>query len=221
MDTTNDVEPVQLENHGTMTPNLQNGNLLVPLTKYSVPYILRGLLEEGEYEKVTTFFKASSDFLRQVCPLVASFDHFKGLFGYIKKKKIIPKFLMHGNMAFIRHLVTEIIDKKFEYYIKETFICGAIIFSLNQDMHKRAIDLLEALHGRCARRKERSSAVRRGDSFEFHVGRFLGRLAPEKEAHRSSASSLVAERNLAKNIRSSLKFFAKISVPSRPTPQAS
>ena len=48
------------------------------------------------------------EFLRQVCPVVKTLEHYNGLAGYLKSRKMGPDFFVHGDMEVVKEVIAGI-----------------------------------------------------------------------------------------------------------------
>ena len=64
----------------------------------------RELINKEQYEEIAELGEGMSDkeLLKCLCQVVTSLDHFKGLYGYLKQRKMVPGFLAHGEMVVVR-----------------------------------------------------------------------------------------------------------------------
>ena len=47
------------------------------------------------------------EFLKYLCRVVTTLDHFKGLYECLKQRKMVPAFLAHGGMVLVRKVIVE------------------------------------------------------------------------------------------------------------------
>ena len=61
------------------------------------------LINKKRYKEIAELGKEMSDeeLLKCLCQVVTSLDHFKGLYEYLKQRKMVPAFLAHGEMAWL------------------------------------------------------------------------------------------------------------------------
>ena len=49
----------------------------------------------------------TEELLKCLCQVVTTLDQFKGLYGYLKQRKMVPDFLAHGEMVLVREVIVE------------------------------------------------------------------------------------------------------------------
>ena len=170
-------------------------------TKRQGPEHFQELLEAEEYGAIIKIGESMKDdeFLKYICPVVTTLDQFKGLYEYMKQRKMVPKFLANGEMALVRKVIIETRLLETDWLGRCNNIYGAIAFSLNGDRHERVAGLFEAAHGRPIWKKSSTGLW----------GIFLKDTFPGRTACHSSAFLLFTERNSAKSISPFSKLFAK------------
>ena len=105
---------------GLFSPELCDGTLLILMPadpevglKFGVePDMLKKfgvLMNSGKYDEVIKLGDGmdKDEFLRYVCQVVTSLDQFKGLYGYLKQREMVPGFLAHGEMVLVRKVIVE------------------------------------------------------------------------------------------------------------------
>ena len=67
------------------------------------------LINKEQYKEIAELGKEMSDeeLLKCLCQVVTNLDHFKGLYGYLKQRKMVPGFLAHGEMVLVRKVIVE------------------------------------------------------------------------------------------------------------------
>ena len=67
------------------------------------------LINKRQYKEIAELGKEMSDeeLLKCLCQVVTSLDHFKGLYEYLKQRKMVPDFLAHGEMVVVRKVIVE------------------------------------------------------------------------------------------------------------------
>ena len=67
------------------------------------------LISKKQYKEIVELGKEMSDkeLLKCLCQVVTSLDHFKGLYEYLKQRKMVPGFLAHGEMVLVRKVIVE------------------------------------------------------------------------------------------------------------------
>ena len=108
VDTTNNVEPVQPKEHGIMVRDFSWRYPFIR-TKWQGPEHFQELLKAKKYRAIIKIGEGMKDdeFLKCLCPVVTTLDHFKGLYEYLKQRKMVPDFLAHGEMALVRKVIVE------------------------------------------------------------------------------------------------------------------
>ena len=49
----------------------------------------------------------NEELLKCLCQVVTSLDQFKGLYEYLKQRKMVPGFLAHGEMVVVKKVIVE------------------------------------------------------------------------------------------------------------------
>ena len=170
-DTSNSAPAVQLEDAGTVVPSVPE-KILVPGVEDAVLKKLEALINSKRYEEVIKLADDMNreEFLRCLCQVVTGLDHFKGLLGYLKQRKMVPAFLAHGEMAFVRKVIVETRLLKTNGLGECDGLYDAMTLSLEEDRHKRVVGLLEAAQGKPAGKH----------TFETFVSGFFDRYLLEK-----------------------------------------
>ena len=171
-------------------------------TKRQGPEHFQELLEAEKYGTIIKIGESmkGDEFLKYICPVVTTLDHFKGLYEYLKQRKMVPGFLAHGEMALVRKVIVETgllqTVKIFGYCDS---IYAAIALSLREDRHERVAGLFEAAQ----ERPRLEEQVRR------FVKDFFGKYPPKKTACHSNDSLTFTGKSSAKSILPFMKVFAK------------
>ena len=79
---------------------------------------------------------------------MTTLGQFKGLYEYLKQRKMVPDFLAHGRMVLVREVIveTDLLETK-QFGHCDSFY-DAIALSLKEDRHERVADLFEAAYER-------------------------------------------------------------------------
>ena len=111
---------------------------------------LEELINRKQYNEIAKLGKKMRDeeLLKCLCQVVTSLDHFKGLYEYLKQRKMVPGFLAHGKMVPVRKMIVETDLLKTKYHGECNDIYDTIALSLNEDHHERAAGLFEAAQER-------------------------------------------------------------------------
>ena len=91
---------------------------------------------------------SDKELLKCLCQVVTSLDHFKGLYEYLKQRKMVPGFLAHGDMVLVRKVIVETDLLETDIIGECDSIYDAIALSLNEDRHERVAGLFEAARER-------------------------------------------------------------------------
>ena len=130
-------------------------------------------MDEGECGKIVELCdKENGEYWKYVWPIITTLDHFKGLYGYLKQRDMVPDFLAHGDMALVRKVIVETGLLETSELGECGSMYGAIALSLKNDRHDRAASLFEAASGRPHWK----------DKFFWFVERFFLRYPPEKDS---------------------------------------
>ena len=132
------------------------------------------LINNKQYEEIAELGKEMSDkeLLKCLCQVVTNLDQFKGLYEYLKQRKMVPGFLAHGEMVLVRKVIVETDLLETESSGQCDSIYDAIALSLNEDRHERVAGLFEAAHERPDWK----------DRFDWFVVGFFKRYPPEKDS---------------------------------------
>jgi len=104
--------------------------------------------------------------------VVISLDHFKGLYEYLKRRKMVPDFLAHGDMVLAREVIIEIDLLEDNCVGHCDSIYNAIVLSLEGGSHERVAGLFKAAQERPAWK----------GYFSLFVDGFFNRYPPEKNS---------------------------------------
>ena len=88
---------------------------------------------------------SGSVFVETVYPLVTTLKHYNGLFWYFENYGMLAGFLVYGKMTLVKRVIVEIKGNYCGKYIPICHVEEAIIVSINENKHERAIGLLQAL----------------------------------------------------------------------------
>ena len=48
-----------------------------------------------------------NEFVMNLCPLMTTVKHYNGLYMFMKENKLIPSFLVYGNIELVRKVISE------------------------------------------------------------------------------------------------------------------
>ena len=172
MDTTNTAPAVQLKDQGILVQSVPEESQVSGRDEQTKKF--EELINKKQYEEIAELGKKMSDeeLLKCLCQVVTSLDHFKGLYEYLKQRKMVPGFLAHGEMVLVRKVIVETDLLETDYFGQCDSIYDAIALSLKEDRHERVAGLFEAAHERPDWKNE----------FDWFVGGFFGRYPPEKDS---------------------------------------
>ena len=199
MDTTNSAPAVQLKDQGILVQSVPEESQVSGRDEQTKKF--EELINKGQYEEIAELGKEMNDeeLLKCLCQVVTSLDHFKGLYGYLKQRNMVPGFLAHGEMVLVRKVIVETGLLETDDFGHCDSIYDAIALSLNEDRHERVAGLFEAA-------QERPNWK---NKFDWFVRGFFERYPPEKTACHSSDFLLFTEKSSAKSIPTFSKLFAK------------
>jgi hypothetical protein len=176
-DAPNEVEDVQAGYNIVMTdlPQVQPAPV--------VNKQLKEFLEQEKYDEIEKRGDelGKDEFLKQICPLLATFDQYKGLIKYFESHKMVADFFVCGNIEIVREAVFEskLYDSK--AYVFKGHLETAAVMAFKGDHHDRVIDLLvirqEAGAGADAQRMRGTPS-----RFEIFMSIFVNNLKPEENA---------------------------------------
>jgi len=132
------------------------------------------LIGSGDFGGVVKLVGEMSkeELLKCLCQVVTTIDHFKGLYVYLKQRKMVPGFLAHGEMVVVREVIvgTNLLETNGFGHCDSIF--DAIALSLKEGRHERVAGLFEAAHGRPGFEND----------FDWFVVGFFQRYPPEKDS---------------------------------------
>ena len=107
VDTTNSAPAVQLKDQGILVQSVPEESQVSEKDEQTKKF--EELINKEQYEEIAELGKKMSDeeLLKCLCQVVTSLDHFKGLYEYLKQRKMVPGFLAHGEMALVRKVIVE------------------------------------------------------------------------------------------------------------------
>ena len=172
VDTTNSAPAVQLKDQDILVLSVPEESRVSERDEQTKKF--EELISNKQYKEIAELGEKMSDkeLLKCLCQVVTTLDHFKGLYEYLKKRKMVPDFLTHGDMVLVRKVIVETGLLETDDLGECDSIYDAIDLSLNEDRHDRVASLFEAA-------KERPDWKNR---FEEFVAGFFGRYPPEKNS---------------------------------------
>ena len=113
---------------------------------------LKLLMNERRYGEVIELGNKmeNDEFAKYLYPLMTDIEHCKYLNGYLDSRDMLPSFLVQGSMELVRRAILEFRNTDSDYYISHGHIRDAIILSIKNDQHDRAINLLRVERERYA-----------------------------------------------------------------------
>ena len=155
-----------------------------PSTRERVIEQLETLLAKEWYGEVAKLGvnMEKDEFFMYLCPLITTFDLYKGLFKRLHYRDISKGFLIHGSMTLVKKAITDFTEDRSDYYINSDTIRSVIILFLNEGRHGRVIGLLEAVQERFTETDERRKQVGSDTTFEFFMDKLFVKLSPEKDS---------------------------------------
>ena len=150
VDTTNTAPAVQLKDQGILVQSVPEESQVSERDEQTKKF--EELINKEQYKEIAELGEEMSDkeLLKCLCQVVTNLDHFKGLYEYLKQRKMVPGFLAHGEMALVRKVIVETDLLKTAYYGECDSIYEAIALSLKEDRHERVAGLFEAARERPA-----------------------------------------------------------------------
>ena len=115
-------------------------------TKEKITEQLRMLMDGGEYDKVIEFCDSRGDreFVEYIYPAMSTLEHYNGLAEYLKRRKAVSGFFVHGNMELVKKVIVAFKDNKHYVNLKH-LLCDPLTVALIEDYYDRFIDLLGAV----------------------------------------------------------------------------
>ena len=144
VDTTNTAPAVQLKDQGILVQSVPEESQVSGRDEQTKRF--EELINKGQYEEIAELGKEMNDeeLLKCLCQVVITLDQFKGLYGYLKQRDIVPAFLAHGKMVLVRKVIVETDLLKTNDLGECDSIYAAIALSLKEDRHDRVAGLFEA-----------------------------------------------------------------------------
>ena len=114
-------------------------------TKEKIIEQLRMLMDGGEYDKVIEFCDPRGDreFVEYIYPAMSTLEHCNGLAEYLKRRKVLSGFFVHGNMELVKKVIGAFKDK--HNADLGHVLCDPLTLSFKGDYYDRFIDLLGAV----------------------------------------------------------------------------
>ena len=146
------------------------------------------LINKKQYKEIAELGKEMSDkeLLKCLCQVVTSLDHFKGLYEYLKQRKMVPGFLAHGEMVLVRKVIVETDLLETDDFGQCDSIYDAIALSLKEDRHGRVAGLFEAAQERPTWKHK----------FDMFVNGFFDKIPSREEQHATQAISYSSRRRV-------------------------
>ena len=101
VDTTNTVPAVQLKDQGILVQSVPEESQVSERDEQTKRF--EELISNKQYKEIAELGKGMSDeeLLKCLCQVVTSLDQFKGLYGYLEKRKMVPAFLHTGKWCWL------------------------------------------------------------------------------------------------------------------------
>ena len=148
VDTTNTAPAVQLKDQGILVQSVPEESQVSGRDEQTKKF--EELINKRQYKEIAELGKKMSDkeLLKCLCQVVTTLDQFKGLYEYLKQRKMVPGFLAHGEMVLVRKVIVETDLLETDGLGECDSIYDAIALSLKEDRHDRVAGLFEAAHER-------------------------------------------------------------------------
>ena len=213
-DTSNNVEAVQLRDD---TPPVQGFSWKRFLSRREKPVSeqLEVLLKGRHCNRISRLGdKMDKDvFLKHLCLVMTTLEHFKGLCGCLERLEMLPSLLVYGEMELVRQAIVDVQDCRSKYYVAEDCISDALVLSLKKDRHDRAVGILGAAHERHAKEDEQCKLDREVTNFGSILCTFLKDWHPKETPRHSSPFFPSEGRSLAALIQAFLRSFTRNWLP--------
>ena len=171
VDTTNIAPAVQLKDQGILVQSVPEESQVSERDEQTKRF--GELISKEQYEEIAELGKKMSDkeLLKCLCQVVTNLDHFKGLFGYLEQRNMVPDFLAQGETVLVRKVIVETDLLETDSFFGEcNSIYDAIALSFKEDRHERVAGLFEAAGERPAWK----------NYFSLFVKGFFKRYPPQK-----------------------------------------
>jgi hypothetical protein len=124
----------QSSSSGQLVPRARNSDLN--------PY--QELIERGNYEGIAKLGKMTRyKFVRNLCPLMTTVEHYNGLYRLMDNNKLIPCFIVYGNIKLVRKVISRDGVQQGHFLI-DPDVENALVLSFHQENHGRFIGILTA-----------------------------------------------------------------------------
>ena len=140
------------------------------------------LIVEERYWEVARVCNSmrKKSFFEYLCQVMSTLKHFNGLAWYLTYHDMHYRFLEHGKMTLVREVISASTSYEYEYYIYREDISKAIIRSVYENRHDRAIDLLKAVQEKYTDEDGWHRQTGITPKFDYFTGSFMELFAPEK-----------------------------------------
>ena len=107
VDTTNTAPAVQLKDQGILVQSVPEESQVSERDEQTKKF--EELINKGQYKEIAELGEKMSDeeLLKCLCQVVTTLDQFKGLYGYLEQRDMVPGFLAHGEMVLVRKVIVE------------------------------------------------------------------------------------------------------------------
>ena len=186
VDTTNTAPAVQLKDQGILVQSVPEESQVSERDEQTKKF--EELINKKQYKEIAELGKGMSDeeLLKCLCQVVTTLDQFKGLYGYLKQRNMVPGFLAHGDMVLVREVIVETGLLETEHFGECDSIYDAIALSFKEDRHERVAGLFEAAQERPAWK----------DKFDWFVTGFFDKIPSREEQHATQAISYSSRRRV-------------------------
>ena len=107
VDTTNTAPAVQLKDQGILVQSVPEESQVSERDEQTKRF--EELINKGQYKEIAELGEkmGKEALLKCLCQVVTSPDQFKGLYEYLRQRKMVPDFLAHGDMVLVREVIIE------------------------------------------------------------------------------------------------------------------
>ena len=125
-------------------PQASSSGQLVPRTRENALNPYQELMARGNYEGIAKLGKMTeSNFVVNLCPLMTTVEHYNSLHEFMKDNKLIPSFLVNGNIELVRKVISKE-GVQFGNFCFDVNLSDALVSSFKQEDHGRFIGILTA-----------------------------------------------------------------------------
>ena len=118
---------------------------LVSRTRKNDPNPYQELIAKGYYDGKFKLGKMTRyKFVRNLCPLMTTVEHYNTLYKFMREKNLIRYFIVYGGIELVRMVITGK-DVQPKHFLTARDLYDALILSFHQKNHERFVGILVVL----------------------------------------------------------------------------